>query len=69
MKRRSFIIIIIVLVFTFIGVLRIGFIIGEDSGARQMARHILHPNYKTTTFEELVIEECSAERIDPNRVK
>ena len=32
---------------------------GDDSGARQMARHILHPRFHTDKFEVLVEEECA----------
>ena len=31
---------------------------GVDQGARQMARHILNPDYETLKFYEIMNEEC-----------
>ena len=54
---KTFGIILVILSIGTCFVLFIGYEFGSDSGARQMARHILHPQYRTDSFDRLVSEE------------
>ena len=35
---------------------------GNDSGARQMARHILNPAFETESFYSIMNEECGEDK-------
>ena len=40
----------------------LGYYSGNDSGERQMARHILNPDFETESFYEIMGEECGSDK-------
>lgn len=66
--KKLIVVSVILITIAFCGGYLRGLRVGEDGGARQMARHILNPDFRTDSFVAVAYEE-SGRDYDPNEME